>query len=161
MDWAPVGLRWVGGSGVRVKVNFGCSVGWNWVDVEGTVMDWERMKVRVEAGWRCSNVWSVTEGEVGLEGVRTGIRMWVGEALGVWKGLGHDCSFDWCLGLGLVWGPALTLDTPPPTSQQISAQPLPQPSSHTPGITVPAPPGKGLQGCKPQKKRTGRRPRWL
>lgn len=84
------------------------------MDVEGTVMDWERMKVRVEAGWRCSNVWSVTEGEVGLEGVRTGIRMWVGEALGVWKGLGHDCSFDWCLGLGLVWGPALTLDTHPP-----------------------------------------------
>lgn len=42
----------VGGPRAGVKMNFGYSVGWNWVDVEGRVMGQERMKVRVEAAWR-------------------------------------------------------------------------------------------------------------
>lgn len=34
---------------MSVKVNLGRNVGWNWVDAEGRVMGWERMKVGVEA----------------------------------------------------------------------------------------------------------------
>lgn len=37
---------------MSLKLNFGCRVGWNCMDVEGTVMGWERMKVRVQAVWR-------------------------------------------------------------------------------------------------------------
>lgn len=54
----------------------------------------------------------------------------------------------------MIWGPALIPNAP----QQISAQPLSQPSSRAPEMGVPASRRKGLQGCW-TTGRTGRRAR--